>query len=166
MRGLLREVREALPSSKRLSLAAYPPPVPVVGNLEVHWTPEYIRKLSQHVDQMVFMNYDSGLKSEKLYMALQSRWIGQILESTQGTEVLIGLPAYEDAWAPWHDPDVEHLRSSLAGLHAGLQAHSRPPSHYRGVSLYSDWEMEESEWQHLRIHFLRSSRTGLKPKKE
>lgn len=145
---LLTELRQQLPEGKVLSLASYPPPVPVVGNELVHWTPEYITKLSGTVDQMVFMNYDSNMKLEKLYVLLQRWWVRSILESvSEKTQVLIGLPLYEDRWAPWHDPDVEHLQSSLAGLNEALHDLDDVPPSYRGVALYADWEISDEEWE-------------------
>ena len=145
---LLEELKQQLPHGKLLSLASYPPPVPVVGNELVHWTPAYITKLSEVVDQMVFMNYDSNMKLEKLYIVLQRWWVQKILESvSDDTQVLIGLPLYEDRWAPWHDPDVEHLQSSLAGLNEALNELDEVPPSYRGVALYADWEISEEEWR-------------------
>lgn len=155
LKMLLEELHSSMPQGKILSLASYPPPVPVVGNLEVHWTPEYITLLSKHVDQMVFMNYDSGLKASKLYVLLQERWVHQILAHTKGTEVLIGLPAYEDDWAPWHDPRVENLNTGLAGLHSALDEYDVLPENYRGVSLYSDWEMQPEEWETFSRQFVK-----------
>lgn len=154
---LLDELRAQLPKGRLLSVAAYPPPVPVVGNLKVHWTPAYIAEVSRRVDHMAFMNYDSGLKLQKLYVALLVRWTKQILDSTKGTEVLLGLPVYDDAGVAWHDPRVENLSTSLAGTHKGLMQYEQLPSHYRGVSLYSDWEMQPDEWKQLQSNFLKAT---------
>jgi hypothetical protein len=151
---LLDELRAALPEGKILSLAGSPPPVPLIGNHTVHWTTDYIRQVSDRVDHVAFMNYDSGLELEKLYVALMSRWTRQILEATPGTEVLIGLPVYDDAGVPWHDPEVEHLDSSLRGLHGALSSYDTLPPNYRGVALYSDWEMEPHEWALFSERFL------------
>jgi hypothetical protein len=154
---LLEELRERMPQDKVLSVAAYPPPVPMIGNLTVHWTPEYTRLIAERVDHMAFMNYDSGLKLEKLYIALMARWTRQIMESTASTQtqVLLGLPVYDDAGVPWHDPDVEHLNSALKGTHQGLEEVSLEQApHFQGVSIYADWEMDEQEWHMFASDFV------------
>lgn len=142
----LDELKQSLPEGKLLSLAAYPPPVPVIGNLEVHWSPGYISEVAHRVDQMVFMNYDSGLKARKLYVALQRHWIEQELAAVGQTQTLIGLPAYDDFGVPWHDPRVENLESALDGLNAAMLSAPGNHSNYAGVAIYSDWEMTSDEW--------------------
>lgn len=159
MLRFLDELKAAMPTDKRLSVAAYPPPVPIVGNLKVHWTPAYISQVARRVDHMAFMNYDSGLKLQKLYIALMSRWTKQILDATAGTEVLLGLPVYDDAGMAWHDPRVENLTTGLAGTQEGLSHYSSPPKHYRGVSIYSDWEMDASEWAQFSTEFLKTDKS-------
>lgn len=153
---LLDELRAALPAGKVLSVAAYPPPVPVIGNLKVHWTPAYIRQVARRVDHMAFMCYDSGLKVKKPYVALMARWTVKILDATRGTETLLGLPAYDDHGAPWHSPDVENLETGMAGVHQGLLTLGATPEHYQGVALYADWEMSEAEWSSFARGFLSS----------
>jgi len=68
-------------------------------------------------------------------------------------EILLGLPAYEDAGSGYHHPNVEDLRNALLGVHSGLNNYSELPDNYQGVAIYSEWEMDDSEWSVLREHF-------------
>lgn len=54
----------------------------------------------------------------------------------------------------YHDPKVENLRTGLRGIHRGL-SESALPENYQGVVLYSDWEMDEGEWEAFRQEFLK-----------
>ena len=150
---LLRELREALPEGKRLSIAAYPPPTRLHPFPSVHWDETYYREVCTHVDQVAPMMYDTAQRLPKVYQALMASWTRQVLTWAGDTEVLLGVPAYEDANVAYHDPRVENLRNGLLGIHAGLARLGKLPSNYRGLAIYSEWEMDEGEWRHLESHF-------------
>lgn len=152
MLRLLDEIRAALPPGRVLSVAAYPPPTRWQSDLEIHWTPEYFREVARRSDQVAVMMYDTGLRFAKPYEALMAGWTREVLHDAAPTPVLLGLPAYDDADKPWHRPDVENLRTSLRGVHAGIG--ERAPSNLQGVALYSEWEMTDDEWRWLDGHFL------------
>ena len=145
--GLLDEIRGALPSGKRLSIAAYPPPTIWHRFPEVHWEEEYFRQVAERADQIVPMMYDTALRKPKLYQRLMADWTEEVLAWSGDTEVLLGLPAYEDADVGYHDPETENLPNALWGIHAGLLRHHALPTNYRGVSIYCGWEMTEEKWR-------------------
>ena len=152
---LLEEIRKVMPDDKILSIAAYPPPTlwqPVKG---IHWDEAYFREIARHADQMVVMLYDTSIKYRKFYQRLMASWTKEILDWTQGTPVLLGVPSYSDEGVGYHDPDTENLSNAIPGIHAGLTNFEKTPSNYQGISLYCEWEMDESEWQYLRDHFLK-----------
>ncbi|MDA0813705.1 MAG: glycosyl hydrolase family 18 protein [Verrucomicrobia bacterium] len=153
---LLRELRTALPG-KKLSIAAYPPPTAFQRVPDVHWSEGYIREIAETVDQMVFMMYDTALQHEKLYIGLMKSWTEECLNWTTNTEteVLLGLPAYDDSDSGYHHPRVENLSTGLAGIHAGLSDYETLPVHYAGAAIYSEWEMDPAEWKEWRTGFLR-----------
>ena len=155
---LLDELRVALPAGKLLGVAAYPPPTRWQPAMEVHWEEAYFREVAARADQLAVMMYDTGLGWSKPYVRLMRDWTVEVLRWSQGTEVLLGLPAYDDAGTGWHDPKVENLANALAGIHAGLRAYgARPPAGFAGVALYSEWEMDEAEWALFSREFSRSS---------
>ena len=151
---LLDELQSALPAGKILSIAAYPPPTRWHPFPDVHWGEAYFREVARRCDQVVPMLYDTGLRWEKPYRKLAADWTGEVLAWSEGKEVLLGVPAYDDAGTGYHDPAVENLPNAFSGIHAALD--SGMPDHYAGVSVYSEWEMDEGDWKTLRERFLKA----------
>jgi hypothetical protein len=151
---LLDELRRALPKEKALSIAAYPPPTRWHPFPEVHWGEAYLRQVARRVDELAFMMYDTALEEPRLYEHLMASWTREVLAWSEGRAVLLGVPTYHDAGVGYHDPAVENLPTALRGIHAGL-SQSKDLSSYVGLAIYSDWETDEPEWQHLRKYFLR-----------
>ena len=150
---LLEELRKGLPAGKVLSVAAYPPPTMWQRDSDVHWDESYSRAVASRVDQAAVMMYDTSLRSPKLYRHLMQDWTREVLDWYGPKEVLLGLPAYDDAGVGYHDPAVENLANALLGIHAGLNSESAIPTDYRGVSLYCEWEMTPSKWTIFRERF-------------
>lgn len=151
---LLTEIRAALPAGKLLSIAAYPPPTIWHRFPEVHWEKAYFREVARRSDQMAVMAYDAGQGIPKTYRGLMADWTEEILAWSEGKEILIGVPTYADHNVGYHDPRVENLTNALLGIHQGLSRHPVPPN-YRGLAIYSEWEMDDSEWRHWRDHFMK-----------
>ena len=120
---------------------------------QVHWDQEYYEMVSGHADQIVAMMYDTSLQHQKLYQHLMRSWTREILAWSGVTHVLLGVPVYEDAGVNYHYPHVENLKNSLTGIHAGLAGYNHLPENYRGIAIYSEWEMEPEEWDYLRVNF-------------
>lgn len=153
---LLKEIRERLGEDRILSVAAYPPPTRWHKFEDVHWDEGYYREVCRHTDQIAVMMYDTAIQWEKVYRNLMAGWTTDVLAWSEGTDVLLGIPAYDDSGVDYHNPDVENLLNGLAGIHAGLKGLERVPEHYKGVAIYSEWEMDETEWGQLREFYLRS----------
>lgn len=158
---LLDELRAAMPPGKVLSLAAYPPPTWWQPVPEVHWDNDYFVQVASRCDQIVVMMYDTGIRSRKIYQAVMRDWTRDIFDWTstlqKPPQILLGLPAYEDDEL-YHRPGVENLETGLLGIHAGLLDPNRNglPSNYQGAALYSDWTIDDREWQLWREHFLKT----------
>lgn len=152
---LLEELRRKLPPKARLSVSGYPPPTAWQPSPLTHWDQAYIREVSKRVDQIAFMMYDTGITHPWPYQRLMSDWTRDVLEWSTPTEVLLGLPAYDDAWASYHRPEVEDLGNSLVGVHAGLLTFMALPANYQGTAIYCDWEMTEVKWSTYRELFVR-----------
>ncbi len=54
----------------------------------------------------------------------------------------------------YHHLHVENLQNSLLGIHAGLATYPALPSHYKGIAVYCEWEMEKHIWLELNQNFL------------
>jgi hypothetical protein len=150
---LLRELRQAIPPGKLISVAAYPPPTRWHPFPDVHWDEGYFRQVSQHADQLAVMMYDTSIRWQKVYQYVMRKWTGEILEWGRDSEVLLGVPAYEDAGVGYHDPGVENLENALLGIHAGLSRFPSLPKNYRGIAIYCEWEMNDAKWERVRTDF-------------
>ena len=149
---LLDELRAALPGGALLSVAAYPPPTRWQPTPEVHWDEGYFRQVARRCDHLAIMMYDTSIPLGKPYVALIDKWTQEAILWSEGTPVLLGLPCYADQAVDYHNPNVENLTNALAGVHAGL-AQNDLPEHYRGVALYSLWEMDGHEWKYFDQHY-------------
>jgi len=151
----LDEIRQALPEDVILTTTAHAlrlegfvtlTPYPTQAH---HSTPAYLRKISQRVDQVALMAYDSGLFTPADYRA----WMAyQVQESAavfvdSDTELLIGVPTSEE-WTRSHQLQAESLDNALSGFGAGLDAVDEIGS-ISGIAIYPYWETDEEEWDAL-----------------
>lgn len=151
---LLDELKNVMPKGKILSIAAYPPPTRWQPAKEVHWEQAYYQQVAKRADQMVVMMYDTALHQSKLYELLMRQWTREVLTWGAPTPTLLGLPAYDDADVPWHDPKVENLHHALRGIHAGLEdLDNAARKNYRGIAIYCHWEMTDEKWDILNREF-------------
>ena len=155
--SLLEELRAAMPEGKMLSVAAYPPPTWWHPFEEVHWEESYFRSVAARCDQMAVMMYDTAIQYPKFYEKLVGDWTEDVLAWSGDTEVLLGLPAYDDDGVGYHFPNVENLYHALRGVHGALGDYDKLPKNYHGVAIYSEWEMDGGEWDELEQSFLRSN---------
>jgi len=153
---LLEEIRQAMPDKKILSVAAYPPPTRWHPFPNVHWDEPYFRQVARRVDQLACMMYDTGIKLPKLYQHVMSAWTADVITWSDGTQVLLGVPAYDDPGTGYHYPKVENLRNALRGIHAGLGCFQTLPDNYAGIAIYCEWKMDPQEWNCLQKEFGRS----------
>jgi len=153
---LLDELRQAMPADKILSVAAYPPPTRWHPYPDVHWDESYFREVARRVDQLAPMMYDTAIKLPKFYQHLMSSWTSMVLDWSEDSQVLLGIPAYDDADVDYHDPKVENLKNALVGIHAGLSRYESLPANYAGVAIYSEWEMDQNKWDDFKREFERA----------
>jgi hypothetical protein len=143
---LLEDVHRVIPKDRIISVAAFPPKTILHPFDDVHWDKEYYRQVSKRADQMVVMMYDSAIGFEKIYQYVMADWTEEILDWSGDTQVLLGLPAYQDAGVGYHDPKIENLSHALPAIHAGLNRYNELPKNYQGISLYCEWEMNVEKW--------------------
>ncbi len=154
---LLEDLRLAMPADDLLSVAAYPPPTVWQPSLDVHWDKAYFTEVALRVDQMAPMMYDTSIRNEKPYQNLMSRWTREVLAWSGDTQVLLGVPVYDDEGVGYHHPDVENLDNALLGIHAALDGLDPFPGNYAGIAIYCEWEMDAGEWEMLRREFGRQA---------
>lgn len=142
-----------MPAGRKRSVAAYPRPTRWQDSREVHWSEGYFQEVARRWDQLAVMACGTGIRFEKPSRKLMADWTREILERSEGTDVLIGVPAYDDAGVEWHRPEIGNLKNALAGIHSGLLSCPEPPANYRGVSICCDWEMTPDKWAEFRMRF-------------
>jgi hypothetical protein len=111
---------------------------------EVHWQAEYFRAVAERVDQIVPMLYDTGITREKLYVDLVRRWTGEVLDWSGRSEVLLGIPAYDDAGVGYHDPAVENPANAMAGIFAAVN-HRDELTRLSGIAIYAEWTLTPAD---------------------
>jgi hypothetical protein len=153
---LLEELRTALPHEKLISVAAYPPPTRWHPYPDLHWDEAYYREVARRSDQLAVMMYDAAQRNSKAYQVLMANWTQEVLAWSDGKSVLLGIPTYDDADVGYHDPKVENLNNALLGIHRGLSRQS-VPTNYQGIAVYCEWETSDTEWKHLREHFVKQN---------
>ena len=162
---LLDELRCVIPENKILSVAAYPPPTIWHRHEDLHWDENYYREVSRRCDQIVVMMYDTALSDSKRYRKLMNDWTIEILNWSKSKEVLLSIPTYNDSGTGYHIPSVENIPNALAGIHQGLSSFTKTPDNYQGISIYCEWETDESEWCYFKNHFLSMKKTNVNEKK-
>jgi len=151
--NLLRGLQKEIPEGKILSIAAYPPPTFWHPFMDVHWDESYYKQIVHHADQIVPMMFDTSIRFSRPYQYLMSCWTSEVLNWSGGTQVLLGIPAYEDVGVGYHFPEVENLKNALMGIHSGLSKHKLLPDNYSGVSIYCEWEMDQQKWDYFKKEF-------------
>ncbi|UDQ98060.1 glycosyl hydrolase family 18 protein [Lentisphaerota bacterium WC36G] len=148
---LLKELHDVFPKDKIISIAAYPPPTILHPHENVHWDMQYYSEIAPYVDQMAVMMYDTAIKFPKLYVSLMSSWTKELLNNKTlkkfNVKILLGLPAYDDAYTTYHEPEVENINYALKGINLGLSSFKELPKNYQGTVIYCEWEMNNSKWQ-------------------
>ena len=140
---LLDELRPTM-NGKVLSVAAYPPPTKWHDFPDVHWHAGYIHKVADRCDQMAVMMYDTAIPLEKFYVKLIADWTKTLTAAIFriNCELILGIPAYEDAGVGYHSPRVENISSALRGISAADR-----DDRIGGIAIYCEWEMDENKWR-------------------
>ena len=146
---LLDELRPTM-NGKILSVAAYPPPTNWHRFPDVHWRGSYIYKVADRCDQLAVMMYDTAIPLEKFYTDLMVSWTRSVAGSMsmKNCELILGIPAYEDAGVGYHHPRVENICSALRGISAAERN-----ERIGGIAIYCEWEMNDAKWREWRRWF-------------
>lgn len=157
---LLVEMKEELPETTKISVAMdewQPHMLSIMlGNyldqkIESYWTSDQVRAVSEYVDQIVVMTYDTKFSDGALY----SWWVEQQtialskLIPEEGVELFIGIPSYETGEGI--DPEAENVETGVRGFYQGLTNLRSKWEKISGIAIYSYWEMDSDEWVDLQV---------------
>jgi len=146
---LLDELRSELPQGKSLSMAAFPRPTAWHPFREVHWDRRYFPEVARRADQIVVVMYDTAMPLRSVYQGLMAGWTTEVLSWAGVTQVLLGIPACDDAGVAYHYARVENLHNALSRIHRGLSAFPGLPQSDGGVAIYAEREVDHMEWELL-----------------
>jgi hypothetical protein len=141
---LMEETRKALPSTF-VSVAA-----PTMQKWPLHglsWSRGYIRQVSQRVDEIAIMGYDTGQYLPRLYVDhLQWNLEAFCASVRDGCQVMMGIPTYGKS-LPSHNPRAENIRIALKAMR-----NADWPENAAGVALFADYTTDDKEWaNYLRL---------------
>ena len=141
--NLLKKLRPVT-VGKILSVAAYPPPTLWHRFPDVHWELDYMELVVEECDQLAVMMYDTAIPLEKFYVKLMTDWTKQLTGkiNAENCELLLGIPAYEDAGVGYHHPGVENISSALRGI-----SDAGGKDKIKGIAIYCEWEMNDDKWR-------------------
>lgn len=137
-----------------LSIAAEEPdPAGPVGDLArfvssgYHaWRYEYYLELTDYVDQIAVMSYDTGVPANWIYAALMRRYTARLITLLGGKVTLfMGVPTYSDQ-PPAHIAAAENMESALTGILQGVDGFSESQRTTFGVAIYAQWTTTAEDW--------------------
>ena len=124
---------------------------------ERSWDIDYFARVGKECDQMVIMNYDTGLWNSFLYSLFVREKVSAILRRFANDKVpcklLLGIPTYDPA--PRHNVEAENVSAALKGLIAALSLQDVPKNNFEGVALYGYWTTDEKEWRDFSEYWLK-----------
>ncbi|QQE13646.1 glycoside hydrolase family 18 protein [Planctomycetota bacterium] len=150
---LLTELKAAMPSDKILSVAAYPPPTFWHPHPDLHWDEDYYKQIDSRVDQIVPMMYDTSINYRKIYQQVIANWTDQILSWSPNSQVILGVPAYDDTHVDYHNPDIENITNSIRTINKTLAPAQKLPPNYQGIAIYCEWQMTSEKWNEYQTEF-------------
>lgn len=130
--------------------------VPIAGFDRSSWSAGFYRATLDLANQTVLMAYDTNLRFEPLYVAFvrdQTRRLTRMACAARSHELLIGIPAYQDA-ADDSISQVENIRNASRGVRAALESFPTRPRCFGGVSVYANWVTNDAEWSDFERHWL------------
>jgi exosortase K len=125
-------------------------------NLQDFWSRKFTLATMQHADQSVLMGYNTALSSPRIYSAYIRHQTSLLLKWAAGVEhhdVIIGIPAFENL-SPTSNPSAENIVSALSGVSAAVERLPSIPSCFKGVAIYADWCLSESDQHAYRSRWL------------
>jgi hypothetical protein len=119
-----------------------------------YWSRAYFRQVSDLVDQVAIMTYDSWTPLGSLYGGYVVRQATLALGIVpENKTILIGAPAYHDHL--WKQGDrAESVAVAAEGARLALTEHGRVRERF-GLALYVDFAATEQDWKEYRDSWVR-----------
>jgi hypothetical protein len=145
-------IKTRMGNNKILSVAANKPSF--VDGLDPgalrSWDIKYYSEVGQYSDQVVIMNYDTGISDSVLYSLFTREKLTAILKEFDRDDlpssVMLGIPTYENAAR--HDAKAENISSALQGVRSAME-NGAPARFFSGFAIYGYWTTSDAEWKEL-----------------
>ena len=113
------------------------------------WDLDYYAQVAARCNQLVIMNYDTGIVHSLLYSVFVMEKTGAVLQRLKSERiscrVMLGIPTYDDA--PRHRQSAENIASAVQGVSAALNGSYPGFENFEGLALYAYWTTDQNEWQ-------------------
>lgn len=118
------------------------------------WHYDYYLELTNYVDQIAVMSYDTGVPVDWAYAALVRRYTARLITLIGGKVTLfMGVPTYSDQ-LPAHVAAAENMESALTGILQGVDGYSDSELAKFGVAIYAQWTTTPEDWATYRSVWL------------
>ncbi|MFC4560849.1 glycoside hydrolase family 18 protein [Nocardiopsis mangrovi] len=151
--SLLAETRDAIGDDALLSTAV-PQVEPLAGisfgvrlfaGKDKYWSPLYLKRVAESVDQVAVMSYDTAMPMEGLYGGFVARQTRLALDAVpEEVQLFMGVPAYPDEHAT-RDPDAETPETATQAIRIGLSDAAERRERF-GTALYVDFTATDEQW--------------------
>jgi hypothetical protein len=132
-------------------------PWQLAGVGPVFWTTAYLTAVSQHVDQVDLMAYDTAMPFGSLYGGYVARQTSLALAAVPArVRLLIGIPCYHYTNLQ-HRASAETVAAAVHGIRVALTA-ARGSHRDVGVALFADYSSIPQDWQSYVSAWLRPAR--------
>jgi hypothetical protein len=154
----LEYIQSRVGPGKKLSVAANKPSF--IDGLDPgalrSWDLQYFLQVGSYCDQLVIMNYDTGISDPVLYSLFTREKLSSILKSFAekklSCKILLGAATYDNA--PRHFAKAENLTTAVQGLLPVLADKNTPSTNFSGIAIYGYWTTSESEWNDFSRYWL------------
>lgn len=118
----------------------------VISSAYHAWHYDYYLELTDYVDQIAVMSYDTGVPVNWVYAALVRRYTARLITLLGGKVTLfMGVPTYSDQ-LPAHMAAVENMESALTGIVQGVDGYTDSQLAKFGVAIYAQWTTTRDDW--------------------
>ncbi len=119
------------------------------------WDKSYYLQVSENVDQIAVMMYDTAIPFAWLYAYVVKWQVEKITTILDGKVLLFfGVPTYEEERWSFH-ANAENIYSGIRGISMGIEEIPMGILNDKfGIGIYSEWTTDENEWKIFKEQWL------------
>ncbi len=121
---------------------------------------EEIRQMSELVNQIAILCYDTSISNQLVFQECYRRQLGDIKlwknEQNVATEFLFGIGTFvnkEELWR-FRELKIENISNTLRTLKHAMAESSDGTNLIDGLAIFAEWTTDEREWADLRQHWI------------